>query len=64
METLPIQTWRHPVIKKTMFFCLLVVFFFGSALGQNWEIGTLEQAQAKAEASGKLLLLDFFQEYG
>lgn len=64
MKTRSIHTWCHPVIKKTTLFSLFVVFFLGSALGQNWETGTLEEAQAKAEASGKFLLLDFFQEYG
>ena len=50
--------------RKTAFIILLATFVAGSALGQNWEMGSFEEAQAKAKDSGKLLLLDFFQEYG
>ena len=52
------------VMRKTAFICLLVVFFLGSAYSQNWETGSFEEAKDKAKVSGKLLLLDFFQEYG
>ena len=52
------------VMRKTAFICLLVVFFLGSAYSQNWESGSLEEALTKSKNSGKLLLLDFFQEYG
>lgn len=52
------------VMRKTAFICLFVVLTFSSALSQNWEIGSFEDAQSKAKSSGKLLLLDFFQEYG
>jgi hypothetical protein len=30
----------------------------------TWSSGSLEEALAKAKAGGKLLILDFFQEYG
>ena len=30
----------------------------------SWSSGSLEDALAKAKSGGKLLLLDFFQEYG
>ena len=52
------------VMRKTAFICLLVVSFLGTAYSQNWETGSLEEALEKAKISGKLLLLDFFQEYG
>lgn len=64
METRPVQIWFYRLIKRTALICLLVVFFLSSAMGQNWENGTFEEAQTKARASGRLLLLDFFQEYG
>ena len=64
METRPVQTWFYRMTKRTALICLLVVFFLSPALGQNWEIGTFEEAQTKARASGRLLFLDFFQEYG
>ena len=51
-------------IRKTAFLILLATFAVGVAFGQNWERGSFEDAQAKARVSGKLLLLDFFQEYG
>lgn len=51
-------------MRKKAFVFLLAVFTVGSAFGQNWEMGSFEDAQAKAKVSGKLLLLDFFQEYG
>lgn len=31
---------------------------------QTWSSSSFEDALAKAKSSGKLLLLDFFQEYG
>ena len=52
------------VMRKTAVICLLVVLTFGSALSQNWETGSFEDALDKAKDSSKLLLLDFFQEYG
>lgn len=51
-------------MRKKAFVFLLAAVAVGSALGQNWEMGSFEDAQAKAKASGKLLLLDFYQEYG
>lgn len=51
-------------MRKRTFVILLAAFAIGSTLGQNWQTGSFEDAQAKAKASGKLLLLDFFQEYG
>ena len=42
--------------------CLLVMSAAPSTL--MWSSGSLEDALAKAKSSGKLLLLDFFQEYG
>jgi hypothetical protein len=53
-------------IKKRMtaFVCLFVVLAAGPVFSQNWEKGPLEDAVAKAKASGKLIVLDFFQEYG
>jgi len=51
-------------MRKRTFIIFLAAFVVGSALGQNWQTGSFEDAQAKAKASGKLLLLDFFQEYG
>jgi len=63
METKPIQR-EGTVIRKAAFVCLLVAIAVVPALSQNWETGSLEEAQAKAKASGKILLLDFFQEYG
>lgn len=52
------------ILRKSAFLILVSMFVVSSALGQNWETGSFEDAQAKAKASGKLLLLDFFQEYG
>ena len=43
-------------------FCLLALA--SGASSQTWSSGSLEDALAKAKATGKLLLLDFFQEYG
>jgi hypothetical protein len=64
MKTDPIQPRVGIVVRKSFFVCLFIVLAIGSAIGQNWETGSLEEAQAKARVSGKLLLLDFFQEYG
>ena len=64
MKTKPITKREGMVARKTVFVCLFIAIAVGVALGQNWETGSLEEAQAKAKASGKLLLLDFFQEYG
>jgi hypothetical protein len=50
--------------RKIVFLILLATLVVGLALGQNWERGSFEDAQAKAKTSGKFLLLDFFQEYG
>ena len=35
-----------------------------SSTSLPWSSGSLEDALARAKSSGKLLLLDFFQEYG
>lgn len=51
-------------MRKKAFVFLLAAFTVGLAFGQNWEMGSFEDALAKAKVSGKLLLLDFFQEYG
>ena len=64
METKPNHSKGKTMIRKTVFICLIVALTFISAFSQNWETGTLEEAQAKAKNSGKILLLDFFQEYG
>ena len=64
MNTKTIQSLCKAVLKKAAIICLLMVFSFGLSFGQNWETGSLEDALAKAKASDKLLLLDFFQEYG
>jgi hypothetical protein len=42
--------------------CLSALLTAPSA--RAWPSGSLEDALAKAKSSGKLLLLDFFQEYG
>ncbi len=42
--------------------CLMAVLAAPSTL--TWSGGSLEDALAKAKSSGKLLVLDFFQEYG
>lgn len=42
--------------------CLLA--FTAGASSPAWQTGSLEDALAKARSTGKLLLLDFFQEYG
>ena len=51
-------------LKKTAFVWLFAALATCFAFGQKWETGPFEDALAKAEASGKLLLLDFYQEYG
>jgi hypothetical protein len=38
--------------------------FTTGASSPAWLKGTFDEALAKAKATGKLLLLDFFQEYG
>lgn len=42
--------------------CLLALT--AGASSPAWLTGSLEEALAKAKSTGKLLLLDFFQEYG
>jgi hypothetical protein len=43
---------------------LLAVFAISSAFAQTWLTGSIEEAQAKAKASGKPILVDFFVETG
>jgi hypothetical protein len=51
-------------MKKTAFFSLLLVGLAISASGLTWRIGSVEEALAQAKAGGKLLLIDFFTEFG
>jgi len=48
--------------KAAFFFFLFLIPIFLSA--QNWLTGSLDEAMAKAKASNKPLLLDFFAETG
>ncbi len=52
--------------KKAILVAVVLCLFALSAtpLTPTWTAGSLEDALAKAKSSGKLLLLDFFQEYG
>jgi len=45
-------------------FILLALFSVPSAFPQTWLKGSLDEAQAKAKAAGKPLLIDFFAETG
>jgi carbohydrate-selective porin OprB len=55
-------------MKKKVPLLLTALFLLALASAASsslpWSTGSLEDALAKAKASGKLLLLDFFQEYG
>ncbi len=51
-------------IKRILLLGTALAFGLSLAYGQNWRSGSLEDALAKAKSTGKLLLLDFFQEYG
>jgi len=58
---------RGTVMKKKAYIMLAALCLLALASGassQTWQTGSLEDALAKAKATGKLLLLDFFQEYG
>jgi hypothetical protein len=52
--------------KVPLLFTALFFLALASAASSSlpWSTGSLEDALAKAKSSGKLLLLDFFQEYG
>lgn len=43
---------------------LLALVSVSSAFPQTWFKGSLDEAQAKAKAAGKTLLIDFFAETG
>lgn len=55
-------------MKNKVFLLLAALFLLAlmSAASSTlpWSSGSLEDALAKAKSEGKLLLLDFFQEYG
>jgi hypothetical protein len=51
-------------MKKTVTLVLVLALAAAAAHGQTWLTGSVEDAQAKAKAQNKLLLLDFFQESG
>jgi len=51
-------------MKKTAFFPLLLLGLAISACGLTWRTGSVEEALAQAKAEGKLLLIDFFTEFG
>jgi hypothetical protein len=42
----------------------LLVLLSAASSSLTWSTGSLEKALARAKSSGKLVLLDFFQEYG
>jgi len=42
----------------------LMLFAISSVLAQTWLVGSIEEAQAKAKAAGKPLLVDFYVETG
>jgi hypothetical protein len=51
-------------MKKSALFSLLLLVLAISVFGLTWRTGSLEEALARAKAENKLLLLDFFTEYG
>ncbi len=54
-------------MKKLAIILLAALGFINSsanACSPAWTSGSFEDALAKAKATNKLLLLDFFQEYG
>ena len=53
---------KKKVFLVFMSFCLLALS--AASFSVSLTTGSLEDALAKAKSSGKLLLLDFFQEYG
>jgi len=52
--------------KVSLLFTALFLLALTSAVSSSlpWSTSSLEDALAKAKSSGRLLLLDFFQEYG
>lgn len=51
-------------MKKSAVVLIVLAFAAGTAYGQSWLTGPLDDALAKAKAENKLLLLDFYQESG
>jgi len=50
---------------KKMAMTLLVLFWaVAAAFGLIWRTDSIAEALAQAKADGKLLLIDFFTEYG
>ncbi len=47
-------------MRKTIIGLAVLAALVGSASAQNWFKGTLDEAQAKAKAESKMLLVDFF----
>jgi hypothetical protein len=50
--------------KFVVIFCFLGFLALSSASAQTWLTGSIEEALAKAKASGRPILVDFFTEVG
>jgi hypothetical protein len=57
-----IMAVRRVAMKKTMIAACALALLAGSAAGQVWFKGTVDEAVAKAKVEKKLVLVDFYSD--